>query len=53
MHSVATMANHRPPTEVYRAFPGEYITPFDYNHPFTGKTHADIPKPADDIVGRK
>jgi len=43
----------RPPTEVYRAFPGAYIPPFDYKHPVTGKSLADIPQPPDDVVGRK
>jgi len=43
----------KPPTEVYRAFPGVYIPPFDYKHPVTGKSLTDIPQPPDDVVGRK
>lgn len=41
-----------PPTEVYRAYPGVYIPPFDYPHPVTGKP-IDIPEPADSLLGRK
>ncbi|HEY2591165.1 MAG TPA: nuclear transport factor 2 family protein [Steroidobacteraceae bacterium] len=26
----------RPPTELYDAYPGEYVAPFDYAHPVTG-----------------
>lgn len=43
----------KPPTEVYRALPGVYIPPFSYKNPVTGKSLADIPEPADDVVGRK
>jgi hypothetical protein len=43
----------RPPSEVYRAFPGAYVPPFDYKNPVTGRSLADIPEPADDVVGRK
>jgi len=43
----------RAPSEVYRAFPGVYIPPFDYKHPVTGKSLGDIPQPPDDVVGRK
>ncbi|WP_305096824.1 nuclear transport factor 2 family protein [Croceibacterium aestuarii] len=43
----------RPPTEVYRSYPGAYIPPFDYVHPVTGKSLKNIPQPADDVVGRK
>lgn len=41
-----------PPTEVYRAFPGVYIPPFDYLHPVTGKP-IEAPQPADSVLGRK
>jgi hypothetical protein len=41
-----------PPTEVYRAYPGVYIPPFDYPHPVTGQPIA-IPEPADSVLGRK
>jgi len=43
----------RPPTEVYRSFPGAYIPPFGFRHPVTGKSLKDIPEPADNVVGRK
>jgi hypothetical protein len=43
----------KPPTEVYRSYPGAYIPPFDYMTPVTGKSLADIPEPPDDVVGRK
>ena len=42
----------KPPTEVYRAFPGVYIPPFDYPHPVTGKP-IDTGEPADTVLGRK
>ena len=42
----------KPPTEVYRAYPGVYVPPFDYNHPVTGEPIV-IPEPADPIVGRE
>jgi len=41
-----------PPSEVYRALPGVYVPPFSYDHPVTGESMADIPQPADDVVGR-
>lgn len=43
----------RPPSEVYRALPGVYVPPFSYPHPVTGESMADIPQPADDVVGRR
>jgi len=42
----------RPPSEVYRAFPGAYIPPFSYRHPVTGQSLKDIPQPPDNVVGR-
>ncbi len=48
----AVLPPDRPPTEVYRAFPGVYIPPFDYPHPVTGQP-LDIPEPADTVLGRK
>jgi hypothetical protein len=43
----------RPPSEIYRAFPGAYIPPFSFKHPVTGKSLRDIAQPADDVVERK
>jgi hypothetical protein len=48
----AVIPPDRPPTEVYRAFPGVYIPPFDYPHPVTGKP-IETPEPADTVLGRK
>ena len=48
----AAIPPDKPPTEVYRSFPGVYIPPFDYPHPVTGKP-LDIPEPADSVLGRK
>jgi hypothetical protein len=42
----------KPPTEVYRTFPANYIPPFSYVHPVTGKSLKDLPQPKDDVVGR-
>jgi len=42
----------RPPSEVYRAFPGAYIPPFSYRHPVTGQSLDAIPQPSDTVVGR-
>ena len=39
----------RPPSEVYRAFPGAYIPPFDYVHPVTGKPIS-VAEPADTVA---
>ncbi|MEO6152844.1 MAG: nuclear transport factor 2 family protein [Croceibacterium sp.] len=43
----------RPPSEVYRAFPGAYIPPFSYVHPVTGQTLSDVPEPADNVARPK
>ncbi|HTN13393.1 MAG TPA: nuclear transport factor 2 family protein [Sphingomonadaceae bacterium] len=43
----------RPPTEVYRTLPGNYIPPFSFDHPVTGKSLKDLPQPPDDVLGRK
>jgi hypothetical protein len=48
----AAIPPDRPPTEVYRAYPGAYVPPFGYRHPVTGEP-IDIPEPVDPIVGRK
>jgi hypothetical protein len=49
----ALLPPDKPPTEVYRSFPGAYIPPFSFAHPVTGKSLRDIPQPADDLVERK
>lgn len=41
----------KPPTEIYRSFPGVYIPPFHYLHPVTGKP-IDFVQPADSVLGR-
>jgi len=41
-----------PPTEVYRALPGNYVPPFSFDHPVSGRTLKDIPQPEDDVLGR-
>ena len=48
----AAIPPDKPPTEIYRGFPGAYIPPYHYNHPVTGKP-MDIPEPADSVLGRK
>lgn len=43
-----------PPTEVYRALPGAYTPPFNYNHPVTGVPLRDVIRQSpDDVVGRE
>lgn len=42
-----------PPSEVYRTLPGNYVPPFSFDHPVTGKSLSDIPQPADDFAGRE
>ena len=41
-----------PPTEVYRAMPGNYVPPFSYNHPVTGEPLKDLPQDVDSVLGR-
>ena len=48
----AAIPPDRPPTEVFRSYPGVYVPPFDYPHPVTGKPIV-IPEPADSVLGRK
>ncbi len=48
----AAIPPDRPPTEIYRAYPGVYIPPFDYPHPVTGKP-IETGEPADSVLGRK
>ena len=40
----------RPPSEVYRTFPSNYIPPFSFDHPVTGQSLKDLPQPADDVA---
>jgi hypothetical protein len=40
----------RPPSEVYRTFPSNYIPRFSFDHPVTGKSLKDLPQPADDVA---
>ncbi len=48
----AAIPPDKPPTEVYRSFPGVYVPQFDYPHPVTGKPIV-IPEPADSVLGRQ
>jgi hypothetical protein len=48
----AVLPPDRPPTEIYRSYPGVYIPPFDYVHPVTGKP-IPVQEPADSVLGRK
>lgn len=41
----------RPPTVVYRTMPGNYIPPFSYDHPVTGKPLTNLPQAADSVTG--
>lgn len=41
-----------PPTEVYRALPGNYIPPFSYDHPVTGEPLEDLPSDVDNVLER-
>jgi SnoaL-like protein len=43
----------KPPTVVYRTFPGQYVPPFSYNHPVTGKPLTNLPQAADSVTGEK
>lgn len=43
----------KPPTEVYRTYPSNYIPPFSFRHPVTGKPLDQLPQPADNVVGRE
>ena len=40
----------RPPSEVYRTFPNNYIPPFSFDHPVTGQSLKNLPQPADDVA---
>ena len=48
----AAIPPDKPPTEVYRSYPGVYIPPFGYPHPVTGKP-IETGEPADSVLGRK
>jgi hypothetical protein len=41
----------RPPTVIYRTMPGQYIPPFSYPHPVTGKPLDNLPQAADSVTG--
>jgi len=47
----AVLPPDKPPTEVYRAFPGVYVPPFHYLHPVTGRP-VNSDQPVDPILGR-
>lgn len=42
----------RPPTVVYRTMPGNYIPPFSFMHPVTGRPLNDLPQAADSVTGQ-
>ena len=48
----ALLPPDRPPTEIYRSYPGVYIPPFHYPHPVTGKPIDIGGQPADSVLGR-
>ena len=41
----------KPPTVVYRTVPGNFIPPFSYKHPVTGKPLTNLPQAADSVTG--
>jgi hypothetical protein len=41
----------KPPTKVYRTMPGNYIPPFSFKHPVTGKPLTDLPQAVDSVTG--
>jgi hypothetical protein len=41
----------KPPTVVYRTLPGNYIPPFSYKHPVTGKPITNLPQSPDSVTG--
>lgn len=43
----------KPPTYVYRALPGNFIPPFSYRHPVTGKPLTDLPQAVDSVLGER
>jgi hypothetical protein len=48
----ALLPPDKPSTAVYRALPGNYIPPFSYKHPVTGKSLDNLPSSIDDVTGR-
>jgi hypothetical protein len=42
----------KPPTKVYRALPGNYLPPFSFKHPVTGKPLTDLPQGVDSVLGK-
>jgi hypothetical protein len=41
-----------PPTYVYRALPGNFIPPFSFKHPVTGKPLTNLPQAVDSVTGK-
>lgn len=41
----------KPPTEVYRTYPGNHIPPFSYDHPVTGASLKNLPEAVDSVTG--
>jgi hypothetical protein len=41
----------KPPTQVYRSMPGNFIPPFSYPHPVTGKPLTNLPQAVDSVQG--
>jgi hypothetical protein len=41
-----------PATKVYRSMPGNYIPPFSFKHPVTGKPLTNLPQAVDSVTGK-
>jgi hypothetical protein len=42
----------KPPTKVYRSLPGNYLPPFSYEHPVTGRPLTELPQAVDSVTGQ-